>query len=81
MFVRKWVFREIEKEDKLIKKGDSDESPPCKGYEDRLTILQSPCQNETSLNAVFIPGAHLFFFLWHIMQVIGIQDVRTPKKF
>jgi hypothetical protein len=25
-----------------------------------------------SLNAVFIPGAHLFYFLWHIMQVTGI---------
>lgn len=54
---------------------------PCKGCEDRLTILQSPCQNETSLNAVIIPGAHLFFFLWHIMQVTGIQDARTPEKF
>jgi hypothetical protein len=53
---------------------------PSKGYEDRLTILQGPCQNETSLNAVFIPGARLFFFLLHIMQVTGIQDARAPEK-
>jgi hypothetical protein len=33
-----------------------------------------------SLNAVFIPGAHLFNFLWHIMQVTGIQDARAPEK-
>ena len=25
---------------------------PCKGFKERLTNLQSPCQNETSLNAV-----------------------------
>jgi hypothetical protein len=53
------------------KKGDPIGSP-CKGSEDRLTILQSLCQNETSLNAVIIPGAHLIYFLWHIMQVTGI---------
>jgi hypothetical protein len=53
---------------------------PSNGYEDRLTIPQSPCQNEASLNAVIIPGAHLFFFLLHIMQVTGIQDARAPEK-
>jgi hypothetical protein len=82
MFIRKWVFKEVEGEGSIDKKtGRSFWIAPSKGCEDRLIILQSPCQNETSLNAVFIPGAHLFFFLWHIMQVTGIQDARTPEKF
>jgi hypothetical protein len=45
---------------------------PCKGCEDRLTTLQSLAKRIASLNAVFITGAHLIFFLWHIMQVTGI---------
>jgi hypothetical protein len=43
-----------------------------KGDEDRLTILQALAELNTSLNAVIIAGAHLIYFIWHIMQVTGI---------
>ena len=62
MFIRKWVFKEVEGEGSIDKKtGRSFWIAPCNGYEDRLTILQSPCKNETSLNAV-IHGAHFIYF-------------------
>jgi hypothetical protein len=52
-----------------------------KGYKHKFTIYKTLTEMITSPNAVFIPGAHLFLSLWHIMQVTGIQDARAPEKF